>query len=292
MKPLQQWLAEGEAVTVGGHAVFVHRSGAGPWLTLLHGFPTSSWDWAAIEPELARHFRILAFDFLGFGASDKPGHHRYSISGQTDLTVALWQHFGIGETAILAHDYGATVTQELLARHNQGCDLPALRSVVLLNAGLYPHLHRALPAQKLLASRLFGPLAVRLVTRGLFLRGLRRIFSPDHPPTADQLDQFWQNVCRHNGHRLSHRLLGYIHDRRRSAHRFAAALTVTDIPIGYIWGLADPVSGSAMAGEIRRRHPDAAITELADVGHYPQIEAPDRVTAAALAYLTRTPAAD
>ena len=50
--------------------LFCRVEGDGPWLTLLHGFPTSSWDWSRVAPDLARSHRLLGFDFLGFGDSD------------------------------------------------------------------------------------------------------------------------------------------------------------------------------------------------------------------------------
>ena len=73
---------------------------AGPWLTLLHGFPTSSWDWAPVAPALAARYRLLALDFLGFGASAKPRRHRYRIAEQADLVEALWRHHGVTSTAL------------------------------------------------------------------------------------------------------------------------------------------------------------------------------------------------
>ena len=53
-----------------------------------------------------------------------------------------------------------------------------------------------------------------------------------------------------------------------------------DLPIRFVWGMADPVSGAHMLEVIKERRPGADIVELADVGHYPQLEAPERVAAA------------
>src|SRR5438876_4057406 len=109
------WFDAGDRLRVelpaGRFHVSCRVTGAGPWLTLLHGFPTSSWDWAKVAPALARRFRLLCFDFLGFGDSDKPRGHRYSIFEQSDLTETLWRRYEVGDTAVVAHDYGATVAQ-------------------------------------------------------------------------------------------------------------------------------------------------------------------------------------
>ena len=53
----------------------------------------------------------MLFDFLGFGDSDKPADHVYSIHEQADLTEALWRRFGVERTALVAHDYGVSVAQ-------------------------------------------------------------------------------------------------------------------------------------------------------------------------------------
>jgi len=104
--------------------IFCRVSGrtAAPWFTLLHGFPSSSWDYAKVLLGLEAEFRVVAFDFLGFGNSDKPRSSRYMIHQQADLTEAVWRHFSVRRTAIVAHDYGVSVAQELLARREQGAE--------------------------------------------------------------------------------------------------------------------------------------------------------------------------
>ena len=76
---LQEWWSGGEVVRLelGGteQGVFVRREGAGPSMTLLHGFPSSSHDWAKVAPSLAEHYTLTMPDVLGFGASSKPSDH-------------------------------------------------------------------------------------------------------------------------------------------------------------------------------------------------------------------------
>jgi pimeloyl-ACP methyl ester carboxylesterase len=62
-----------------------------------------------------------------------------------------------------------------------------------------------------------------------------------------------------------------------------SALERTDVPLAFTWGMLDPVSGAHMAARIRERLPNAPFAALEDVGHWPQLEAPDRVVAAVLA---------
>jgi pimeloyl-ACP methyl ester carboxylesterase len=271
------WFESGERVPVelGGNSfeIFCRVSGSGPWLTLLHGFPTSSWDWSKVAPALEQRFRLLCFDFLGFGDSDKPRRHRYSIVEQADLTDALWRHFGIEETLLVGHDYGATVVQELLARERTAA---RITSVILLNAAVYVRLARPLVIQRLLASRITGPLVAHTVTERVFRRSFTTVFSPQHPPGDAELGWQWQVLQRRGGARLSHRLSHYMGDRKRNATRWEAALERERVPLRFIWGMADPRSGAHIAREIRHRLPAAPLVEL-DVGHYPQIEVPELV---------------
>jgi pimeloyl-ACP methyl ester carboxylesterase len=275
---LDSWFESGERVGVeldgGAFEIFCRTSGSGPSLTLLHGFPTSSWDWAKVAPTLEQHFRLLCFDFLGFGDSDKPRQHRYSIVEQADLTEVLWRHFGIEETVLVGHDYGATVVQELLARERTAA---RISSVILLNAAVYVRLARPLVIQRLLASRVTGPVVARAVSERVFQRSLSSVVSPQHPLGEQELHQHWQVLERRGGARLAHRLSHYMGDRKRHATRWEAALEHERVPVRFIWGMADPRSGAHIAREIRHRLPAAALVALDDVGHYPQLEAPELV---------------
>ena len=91
MEAIDAWWSAGERVEVDlrgvARQIFLRRAGAGPTMTLLHGFPSSSHDWAAVLPTLAERNALVLFDFLGFGASQKPADHDYSIHEQADLVV-------------------------------------------------------------------------------------------------------------------------------------------------------------------------------------------------------------
>ena len=279
-------VAPGEALlTWRGHRIFVQASGQGEALLLIHGFPTSSHDWHRVLPGLEAHYRVLRFDLLGFGQSDKPRPHRYRIAEQADLAEAVLAHFGVERCRILAHDYGDTVAQELLARQNAGACTWRLQQLVLLNGGLFPEAHRALPIQRLLASRA-GPLLARLVTYRSFASGMRRICSPG---LADaDIEAMWMTLRRADGHRVLPALLGYLEERRAQRARWVGALCTTRIPLRLIDGIDDPISGGHMVQRYRELVPQPDAIELPGVGHYPQLEAPDLVLAATLAFFQET----
>jgi pimeloyl-ACP methyl ester carboxylesterase len=66
-------------------------------------------------------------------------------------------------------------------------------------------------------------------------------------------------------------------ERRANEQRWVGALEGSDVPLSFIWGLLDPISGAHVAERIRTRLPDAPLTAFDDVGHWPQLEAPERV---------------
>jgi pimeloyl-ACP methyl ester carboxylesterase len=285
MAGLHEWWAQGErtALGLGGQAreIFIRRMGSGPQLTLLHGFPSSSHDWAKVAPELAAKHSLLLIDFLGFGASDKPTDHDYSLHEQADLVEAVWAYAGVSSTAVLAHDYAVSVAQELLARRGDGVLGVELSSVHLLNGGLYPDLHRPQPTQTALLDPEQGPKLSALLSEELFVAGLRPTFADAYDATADSAD-IWQATSRDSGQRIAHLLIRYMRDRERHGSRWVDALEQTDVPLAFVWGMLDPVSGAHMAARIRERLPHAPLLALDDVAHWPALEAPARVVGAVL----------
>jgi pimeloyl-ACP methyl ester carboxylesterase len=264
------------------HRVFYRRAGRGTALLLLHGYPTSSEDWSRVWDGLAERFDVIAADMLGFGESDKPRGHRYTIGEQADLQLALLDHLGIRACHVLAHDYGDTVGQELLARMREGMSVDLL-SIAFLNGGLFPETHRARPIQRLLASPL-GPWVARLSTRRSFARSLRAVFGPRTQPTDEDLDRFWQQASQRGGMPALARLIGYIRERRERRERWVGALVDAKLPLLVIDGVLDPVSGEHMVARLEQLRPGTAIVRL-PVGHYPQVEAPDAVLDAYLRFV-------
>jgi pimeloyl-ACP methyl ester carboxylesterase len=249
-------------------------------MTLLHGFPSSSHDWAKVAPALAREHALLLCDFLGFGASEKPRAHDYSLHEQADLVEALWRAESTTATVLVAHDYAVSVAQELLARRAEGVLAVELTAVHLLNGGLYPELHRPQPTQTALLDPEQGPKLAQLLNEELFVQALRPTFAPDFDAGADSRD-VWQAFSREEGQLIAHLLIRYIRDRERHAERWVGALETTDVPLSFIWGMLDPVSGAHMAARIRERLA-SPFHALEHVGHWPPLEAPHAVAEALL----------
>ncbi|MCE9575588.1 MAG: alpha/beta hydrolase [Deltaproteobacteria bacterium] len=283
MPTIEEWRAGGATWRWRGHEVFWRAAGAGPVVLLIHGFPTASWDWAAIWDALAARYRVLTLDMIGFGFSAKPRAFDYTIGAQADLYEALLARDGVTRYRIVAHDYGDTVAQELLARQAEGA-AARIEGAVLLNGGLFPESHRPLATQRLLASPL-GGLVARATTFPRFAAAMRRICA--RPLPDDELAAMWALVEHNDGRGVMPKLIGYMAERRRSRARWVGAITGARVPIRVIDGVDDPISGGHMLARYRELVRDPDIVELAGVGHYPQVEAPAEVTRATLEALAR-----
>ena len=271
---LADWKASGEWLHLCGHQIFVKDEGDGrlPTLLLIHGFPTSSWDWSGVWDALKTRFRLVALDMLGFGYSDKPNVSTYSIHGQADIVEALVTARSLGQFHILAHDYGDTVTQELLARHQKGAGAGQLLSCCFLNGGLFPETHRALLTQKLLLSPL-GVLVNKFAGYKQFSKNFSSVFGDKTKPAEAELIIFWQLINEKDGKHIFHNLITYMRDRKLHRERWVGALQQSTIPLALINGSVDPVSGAHMVARYRELGCRLDyLGELASIGHYPQVE--------------------
>lgn len=280
--PLGDWRAQGRDLLFHRHRIRYWEAGQGEPLLLIHGFPTAAWDWHYLWQPLAERYRVIACDMLGFGDSDKPRGHDYRLLEQADLQQALVRHLGIdGPVHLLAHDYGDSVAQELLARHHEG--RARIASCVFLNGGLFPETHRPVLVQKLLLSPL-GPLIGRGFSRAKLGANFGKVFGPATQPSAAELDDFWSLVAAHDGPAVMHRLIRYIPERREQRDRWVAAMQKGDVPLRVIDGAVDPISGAHMVARYRELIPEPDTVLLEHIGHYPQTEAPSQVLQHYLAF--------
>ena len=281
MKPapisFEKWQQCGKYFEWRDHHVFYQRGGHGEPLIMIHGFPTSSWDWCWISKAFVNRFHMVLPDLLDYGQSLNARRKPCSIMDQADMIEALMKHRNIDAAHILAHDVGDTVVQELLARHNESTLSFTIRSVILLNGGLIPELHRPRPAQKKLAGPL-GALFARIVPANKMLAGFADVFGKNTRPEGALLKEFWPAIVGANGRGSIARRIRYMAERKQHAERWVSALKDAKVPLMLINGLADPVSGEHAANGFAALVPKAKLARLPEIGHYPQIEDPEAVT--------------
>ncbi|RWU25499.1 alpha/beta hydrolase [Pseudomonas alkylphenolica] len=273
--PLCVWRTRGQDFSFRSQSIRYWTAGQGEPLLLIHGFPTASWDWHYLWAPLVQRFRVIACDMLGFGDSAKPVQHEYSLIEQADLQQALLAQLQIDQPVhVLAHDYGASVAQELLARHHEG--QANIASCAFLNGGLFPERHRTLLIQKLLLSPL-GWLVARSFGRDDLVRNVTQVYGPCTHPSESSLDDSWSLIEANGGTRILHKLAAYVPERMVHRARWVAALQHGTVPMRFINGAADPVSGIHMLERYQELVPNPDTVVLQGIGHYPHTEAPAQV---------------
>ena len=121
-------------VQTGETTIFVRRSGAGPPLLLLHGFPQTHLMWRSVAPILARHFTVVCPDLRGYGRSGCPksaeDHAPYSKRAMARDMVAVMQRVGFPRFSVAGHDRGGRVAYRLALDHPERVHRTAVLDVV------------------------------------------------------------------------------------------------------------------------------------------------------------------
>lgn len=281
----EDWSARATPQVLGGLDLAVHDEGTGPLVTFLHGYPSSSLDAEPLFDRLRGDARLLTLDLPGFGASAKPPDHPYSIHAAADAVDALWRQLGVPEVLVVAHDYSVSIAQELLARQLEDSSRACtITGVVWCNGGLWSDLHRQTLGQQLLLDPEHGAAVAEAMDEAALTTGLQGTWGTRRPMDEDTSHGIWRSMEHDGGARIAHRLLHYVADRLAHGPRWIAALEAAPVPMRFVWGDLDPVSGGHVADRIAERlpgwPPGRELQRLADVGHWPPLEAPDEVAAA------------
>lgn len=278
---VDEWEDRGRRLDIGGRSIFcvdvpadVERREP---LLLLHGFPTSGFDWRHIIDPLARHRRVVTFDFLGFGLSDKPTDIRYSLFDQATLVEEVTRALGIAEAAVVSHDMGDSIAAEVCARSIEGRLRFEITRRVLTNGSIYIEMANLSPGQQMLLAMTDDALPLEFApTFETYVPSIVSIFG-DSPPGEDELRAQWELLAHQYGQALLPRTIRYIEERREHEDRWIRALREHPTPITLIWGDRDPIAVFAMAERFGSERPGTPLVRLEGVGHFPMIEAPGMV---------------
>jgi haloacetate dehalogenase len=112
---------ESVEIDTGETTIFLRRSGTGPPLLLLHGFPQTHLMWHDVAPRLARRFTVLCADLRGYGQSgcppSAPDHAPYSKRAMAAEMVSVMDSLGFQQFMLAGHDRGGRVAYRLALDH-------------------------------------------------------------------------------------------------------------------------------------------------------------------------------
>ena len=261
-----QWHVRERLNSPAGPVAF-GRLGNGPPLVLAHGWPWSSFSWHRVIPRLAEDHEVFWYDMPGYGLSGKSPDQPTSLDVQGEIFAFMLAHFGIERPLVLAHDFGGAVT--LRAHLLHGCDYEKLllMNVVALSpwgSEFFDHVGRHVDAFTGL------PPAIHEAVVRAYIRGALVSKIPDEDYEALCLP--WLSE---EGRISFYRQFAQADDSYTD--EIAPLLGEVRCPVQVIWGEDDPwipvERGKELAGKVSGN----AFEPLPDVGHLPQIEAPDTV---------------
>ncbi|MDA9254220.1 alpha/beta hydrolase [Flavobacteriaceae bacterium] len=279
-----EWKSKGEFITVNDRKLFVIDTSSffstedkvpTETMVVLHGYPTSSYDYYKVLPELSKHYRVIIHDHLGFGFSDKPLDYSYSLLDQADLALQLWQLLGVKKVHLLAHDYGTSVATEIIARNNNHELTIEIEKLTLCNGSMHIELSKLRTIQKLLKNKWLGKYVAKLTTYAIFSKNLRNVYFDKTKVSNNELKDMWMQLEYNEGRKVIHKLSQYINERYTYWNRWIGALKETDLQTNIVWAKNDPVAVPAIARLIATEISNNKLFWIENTGHFPMLENPD-----------------
>ena len=290
-QPTRLWLSEGRYAELDGRRIFVYERGSGPAVLLLHGFPTSSYDWRGVISILSGEFRCAAFDFPGYGLSDKPVAYSYSLFQQTDVVEGIARALDIAEAHIVSHDVGQTIHAELLAREQEGRLAFRILSSTLLNGSTLQDRATITPFQRLLGSNETLPQAIAICENMSvnYVQSVKAIMKRPQAVSDEDAAVMEELLFDQEGNRRLPALAGYMRERYLHRERWLGAFKAA-APIQVVWADGDPIANVEMGRALSAELPQAPYTELPGLGHFLPIEDPEAVAGPILEFIRATSA--
>jgi len=274
---------------VDGFRIAYERTGSGPPVVLLHGWPGHHRDFRAVLPLLLEHADVVAVDLRGFGESDKypePPADAYSAAAQARSVVGLIEELGLRDPVIAGYDVGSRVTQAIAQTWP---DLP--RGIVISppvpGAG-----ERVLTAE---AQREFWYQAFHQLDL------VEQIIDGDRASIRAYLGHFWSHWSGPS-FELRESDLDALADLysppgaftasvawyRAGSGTVARSLAEASLPSGdpigthttILWPECDPLFPTEWSDRVETYFGNATVIALADVGHFVPLEAPDDLASA------------
>ena len=272
----ENWKNKGEFISVFNRNLFVINEGsAKETMVILHGYPTSSYDYYKVLPKLTKKYRVIIHDHLGFGFSDKPLDYSYSLIEQADFALQLWKQLGLTKVTLLAHDYGTSVCTEILTRHNRNQTNLQIDKLFLSNGSPHIEFSKLRTIQKLLKNKITGKFVASLTNYPIFRKNMRNTYFDKTKATNDELKEMWFQLEHNNGRKVIHILSNYINERYYYWHRWIGALKETQIPTKIIWAKNDPIAIPIIAETLHTEIQNSELVWMENTGHFLMIENPD-----------------
>jgi pimeloyl-ACP methyl ester carboxylesterase len=264
---------------VDGVRLAYRDRGEGEPVVFVHGTPSWSHEWRHVVPavEAAGH-RVVTYDLLGYGDSERPLDRDTSVAAQTDLLVGLLDALGLGRPSLITHDIGGAIGQRIAVLHPQRA-----RRLMLIDTVSYD----SWPSEtwrEIIKTRLDSYAAMsaadfeEMLTRQLRMTvagtmgddDLRPYLAPHRTPLGRT--SFFEHQVRHYDSRYTEELT----DR----------LGAIAMPVRIVWGAQDRWQPVGYAERLAADIPGAELVVVPHAGHFLMEDEPERVTREVLDFLS------
>jgi haloalkane dehalogenase len=256
-----------------GRMHYVDEGAGDPWL-LVHGTPTWSFEYRHVIKAMRATVRVIAPDLLGFGLSERPPGFSYTPEDHNRALTAFVDRLGLSRFTLVAHDFGGPIAIPL------ALDGRATR-LVIMNTFMWPV---DVDPRMARGARLLGGALGRWLYRNanVSLRVLMPSVYGNRARLTPEIRRHYLEPFKNRNdrvlvlHRLARALLesaGYYRQLE------ARAADLRRMPMLIIWGMKDSAFGARHLGRWQALAPHARVERLADAGHWPHEEVPDRVAA-------------
>jgi pimeloyl-ACP methyl ester carboxylesterase len=268
-------------VDSGEARVRYRKMGAGPALVLLHGFPLSSLTWRRVVPELSKRFTCYAFDLIGLGDSTSPNPVDFSSPGQGAVFQRALRALAVSSYALLGNDTGGWIARELALLEPE-----RVTHLVLTNTEIPGHRPPWIPLYQTLSllpgsSTVFGRLlASRALRRSAM--GFGGCFSDLTLIDGEFSDLFLAPLMA-SSERLGALTRFLVEMKFTRLDRFRELHATLTMPVGFVWGAADPTFPVDIARAMTPQFPNVTSFRTIPNGKlFVQEEYPAEVAALAL----------
>lgn len=278
-------MAELRHAEIHGHRMGYRMAGEGPTVVLLHGMAGSCSTWRDVMPVLARDHRVLAPDLLGHGASDRP-HGDYTLAGHANRVRDLLVYLGVERATIVGQSLGGGVAMQAAYQHPELCE----RLVLVSSGGLGREVSWMLRALTLPGAELVLPVIAPafVAERG---EALNR-WLVGHGIRAARVGEMWsayRSLADGATRQAFLRTLRAVVDPGgQSISAVDRLYLAAAVPTQIVWGDADPIIPVSHAHAAHEATPGSRLEVLEGVGHFPQVERPERVAQILVDFIAET----
>jgi pimeloyl-ACP methyl ester carboxylesterase len=249
--------------------------GKGSPILLVHGTPSWSFEWRHAIASLRSSHRVIAPDHLGFGLSDKPSNAPYTPADHSRRLLELVRALDLRDLTLVVHDFGGPIGLPVALEEPE-----RVRSLVIVNTWAWAHGDDK--NVRRLSSFVGSPIGRFLYT---WLNASPRWLVPmsfaDKKKLSARVHRQYLAPFTTRHERIAPWVLGreLAGSDPFYASIWAQRAKLAEIPSTIVWGNKDPAFGKPYLAKWQKELRSAKTIEL-DAGHFPQEEAPERVTEA------------